>query len=391
MSIEQSHRRVVWSLFFYYPATIMYIGYSFLLTTLFSTIIPNSVFSLFKYICLCMFIMSILISRFSKRQILIVFWGVLLAILIFHSSGDSTIVLLIAFLLSSMNMRLSNVISIYFIINIILILITIIASLIGIIDNYSYVVNGSTRLAFGFLYTTDFAAHIFYLTLSFAFIIRKHINVFLSLIPACLGLIIFYFTRAKLDTILMLLITIALVCYQYTDLTYFKKLSIFMTIMPFSMALISVGLSWVYEPTNQLLARLDSILTNRLAMGHLALYEYPIKFFGQYISQNGSGGLSFDTGLTPAGSNLAYFFIDSAYIKTLLAFGIVFFLLYLFGMSRSIYLNIKKANYMLPILLGLICISSVIDQHMLEIAYNPFLISIMTAQLWEKEKVAVKA
>lgn len=159
--------------------------------------------------------------------------------------------------------------------------------------------------------------------------------------------------------------------------------------VPFVMALGSILFSFIFNPNNQIFTTFDKILTNRLAMGHLALYEYPVKFFGQYISQNGSGGLSFETGLTSKGTNLAYFFIDSSYIKILLGFGVVFFLIYLYGLSRSMYVNLGKENYMLPIILTIICISSVIDQHMLEVAYNPFLICIITTQFWEHERLAV--
>ncbi|AYG36892.1 hypothetical protein CFI14_16080 [Lactiplantibacillus pentosus] len=387
---KKNKRRVIPTRVFYLLGLSMYIFYSFLQTTLFSTIVPNVVFSLFKYGCLLLFSLSILTAKFSKQQILVVLFGVLLAILVFHNSGDSSALILIVFLLSSLNNDLSTVVRIYFVIALALTLGTIGSSLLGIIDNYSYVVNGSTRWAFGFLYTTDFAAHIFYLCLVFAYLVRKHINILYSLLPTLIGLVVFYFTRAKLDTILMIVITVALLFYKYGKLEILKKGRLIISSTPFIMAIVSVGLSIAFMPNNGLFSAVDRVLTNRLAMGHLALYEYPIKFFGQYISQNGSGGLSFQTGLTSTGTNLSYFFIDSSYIKMLLAFGVVFFLIYLFGLSRTIYLNLISDKYMMPIILVIFCVSSVIDQHMLEVAYNPFLICIVTTQFWRHERLAVK-
>lgn len=386
---ENSQRKVVPSTVFYYAATILYIVYSFLQTTLFSALFPNALFSLWKYVSLALFLLSILTAKLSKQQILVILLGGLLAILIFHNSGDSSILILMAFLLSSINAQLSPVVKIYFVLGLVLTIGTIGLSLVGVIDNYSYVVNGSTRWAFGFLYTTDFAAHIFYLSLVFAYLIRKRVNIVYSFVPAFLSLFVFYFAKAKLDTVLMIMITVALICYRYVNLSRLKTHRHLISTVPFVMGIFSVGVSWIYEPNNRIFSVVNDVLTNRLAMGHLALYEYPIKFFGQYISQNGSGGLSFETGLTSKGTNLAYFFIDSSYIKILLGFGVVFFLIYLYGLSRSMYVNLGKENYMLPIILTIICISSVIDQHMLEVAYNPFLICIITTQFWEHERLAV--
>lgn len=383
-------RRLVYSLVFYYLATILYIAYSFLQTTLFSATIENNVFSVAKYVCLGLFVLSILCAKYTNRQLLIVLWGTLLAIVIFHNSGDTNIIMLMLFLLASMNIHIEAVVNIYFVVALVLTLVTVGASVIGVIDNYAYVVSGSTRLAFGFIYTTDFAAHVFYLCLAFAYIVREKINIIYMLLPAVLSVVVFWFTKAKLDTILMITVTILMAFYRYGNLNFLNKKKWLLGFFPFAMMLVSIICSYFYNANSQVFSKIDTLLTNRLAMGHLALYEYPIKFFGQYISQHGSGGLSFDTGLTTHGANLAYFFIDSSYIKMLLAFGIVFFILYLFGMSRSIFLNLNQHNYLLPILLGIICVSSVIDQHLLEIAYNPFMICVMTAQMSKKGKVAVK-
>ncbi|RRK09165.1 hypothetical protein D1831_14320, partial [Lactiplantibacillus garii] len=84
---QVTKRRLVYSLVFYYLATILYIVYSFLQTTLFSSVIPNGIFSVAKYICLALFVLSILCSKYTDRQLLIALWGVLLGIFIFHNSG----------------------------------------------------------------------------------------------------------------------------------------------------------------------------------------------------------------------------------------------------------------------------------------------------------------
>lgn len=387
--VATSKRRLNYSLILYFLGTIVYIAYSFLQTTLFSTLLPNSVFTLGKYLALAFFVLRILTAKYNTKQIIIVVWGALLALLIFHSSGDTSILMLIAFILSSMNTNLDHTINIYLVIATILTLFTVGSSLIGVIANYSYVVSGATRYAFGFLYTTDFAAHVFYLCLAFAYIARTRINIVYVIIPTILSVVLFYFTRAKLDSILMVLISIVLAFYRYTDLKKIKAHHWILVIVPVVMMLISILSAFIYMPTNHIFAKVDSLLTNRLAMGHLALFEYPVKFFGQYIAQQGSGGASFQTGLTNDGINQSYFFIDSSYIKILLALGLVFLVVYMFGLSRAISTALKQKSYMISLILVIICVSSLIDQHLLEIAYNPFLICVLV-NCFTKDKVVVK-
>ncbi|MFC6260626.1 hypothetical protein [Levilactobacillus fujinensis] len=365
------------SLGIYYLGTFLYIAYTFLQTTLFSALIPNAVFSLAKYLCLALFVGRILTNRYSDRQLLGVFGGLLLAVLIYQNSGDTSIVVLMLFLLSSLNCRSSTVIKIYFWTALGLIALTIGSALVGIVDNYHYQVNGSTRYAFGFLYSTDFAAHIFYLCLAYVYVRGKRLKKLEFLIPVVLAILVFLLTKAKLDTALLILILLAAMDYRRLSNTQMKKFDRWLYLFPVLMAALSIGASWLFTPTNTIFVKIDGFFTHRLAMGHLALYEYPMRWFGQYVFQQGSGGLTFPTGLTTAGTNLSYFFIDSSYIKVLLSFGIVFLGCYLFGLSHAIRFNVEHQAYLLPLVLVIICISSIIDHHLLDIAYNPFVICVL--------------
>ncbi|MFC6260646.1 hypothetical protein [Levilactobacillus fujinensis] len=370
-------RELNWSLGAYYLGTFIYIIYTFLQTTLFSTLVPNALFSMAKYICLALFIIRILTNKYIDKQLLIILSGLLMSILIYQSSGDTSIIVLMTFLLSSFNCKLRDVVRIYFWIALVLSVVTIASSLVGVLSNYHYLVNGSTRYALGFLYTTDFAAHIFYLCLTYVYVRGKNLRNVELLIPIVLAALVFLFTRAKLDTLLLFLVLLAAIDYRRLSNLQMKKFNRWLYLFPVFMAFLSVVLSWLFSPTNSIFVKLDSIFTHRLAMGHLALYEYPIRWFGQYISQQGSGGLTFPTGLTPDGINLSYFFIDSSYIKMLLGFGVVFLVFYLSGMINAIRFNVEHQEYLLPLVLGIICISSIIDHHLLDIAYNPFVICVL--------------
>ncbi|WP_143461865.1 hypothetical protein [Levilactobacillus enshiensis] len=375
--LKHPQRMARLSLGIYYLGTVLYLVYTFLQTTLFSAVVPNAVFSLAKYLCLAIFVVRILTNRYDERQVLLLFGGLLLAVLIYQNSGDTSIVVLMLFLLSSLNCRSRIIVEIYFWTALALIAVTIGSALVGVIDNYHYQVNGSVRYAFGFLYSTDFAAHIFYLCLAYVYIRGRQLRKLEFFIPVVLAALVFLLTRAKLDTALLILILLAAMDYRRLSNQQMKKFDRWLYLFPVLMAALSIGASWLFTPTNGILVKIDDFFTHRLAMGHLALYEYPLRWFGQYVFQQGSGGLTFPTGLTTTGTNLAYFFIDSSYIKVLLSFGIVFLGLYLFGMSHAIRFNVAHQAYLLPLVLVIVCISSIIDHHLLDIAYNPFVVCVL--------------
>lgn len=375
--LKHPQRMLQWSLGIYYLGTLLYMAYTFLQTTLFSALIPNAAFSLAKYLCLAIFVVRILTNKYDDRQLMIVFGGLLLAVLIYQNSGDTSIVVLMLFLLSSLNCRSGGVVKLYFWTALALMAVTIGSALVGVLDNYQYQVNGSVRYAFGFLYSTDFAAHIFYLCLAYVYIRGRRLRKLEFAIPVVLAALVYVLTKAKLDTALLILVLLAAMDYRRLSNSQMKKFDRGLYLFPVIMATLSIGASWLFTPTNDVFVKVDDFFTHRLAMGHLALYEYPMRWFGQYVFQQGSGGLSFPTGLTTTGANLAYFFIDSSYVKVLLSFGLVFLGLYLFGLSRAIRINVDRQAYLLPLVLVIICISSIIDHHLLDIAYNPFVICIL--------------
>ena len=69
------------------------------------------------------------------------------------------------------------------------------------------------------------------------------------------------------------------------------------------------------------MVKIDSVLSQRLMVSHKVWSEYSIKPFGQFIEEQGWGGVADPTGIDPA----KYFFIDDMYIRMLFEYGIIVF------------------------------------------------------------------
>ena len=111
--------------------------------------------------------------------------------------------------------------------------------------------------------------------------------------------------------------------------------------------------------------KLDSNLSQRLSFSKKGIEVYGISIFGQYIPMQGNGGS------TQTPSN--YFFLDSSYISILLQYGLIIFIVILIIWGMIGLRARKEKDWVLLWILAMIAFQSLMEQHLMDISYNPFL------------------
>ena len=97
-------------------------------------------------------------------------------------------------------------------------------------------------------------------------------------------------------------------------------------------------------------------------MGKRGLKQFGLSLFGKDVPMEGMGGSLKHT--------KPYFFIDCSYLFILLRYGVLFLGIVFIIYGAICYKYREDTALMLAILL--LAVSSAIDQHLLEDAYNPF-------------------
>lgn len=97
-------------------------------------------------------------------------------------------------------------------------------------------------------------------------------------------------------------------------------------------------------------------------MGKSGLKQFGLSLFGKDVPMEGMGGSLQHT--------KPYFFIDCSYLFVLLRYGVLFLGIVFVIYGVTCYKRREDTALMLTILL--LAVSSAIDQHLLEEAYNPF-------------------
>lgn len=302
----------------------------------------------------------------------------------FIHTGYLSLAAVLILILGAKNVPFERLIQVYCWIAGIIILITMVSSQLGLVENLVYVRGTTSRISFGFNYPTDFTAHIFYFVMGYCYLRRTRLTY--PELAAILGLSIFslIFCDARTNAICLLLAFLVFLYFRIRHSTSEKSGNqytinpIFSQLLTFSMPLCAsfiIGLTFLYhnQPDNVVLSTINDLLSGRLHWGSVGLERYGIHLFGSAFEMVGWGGkLGRPAEL--------YFFLDSSYVLILIRYGIMMFLAVMAIFIASSRRAEKRKDIYLMWILALIFLQCMFEHHMLEIAYNPFLFFVFAKQ-----------
>ncbi|UNC21723.1 hypothetical protein [Latilactobacillus sakei] len=350
----------------------LYIAYEFLKSTTFA--IPGVLeYPIYAIAFIFVGIKAIYFDKYTFRSFIeILLLGMIGAIVSYHVKSD-TILMFTIFCIGANNIDFDKIIKVYVIEMIFLLIVIGLLSKYGFIMNYTYFRDGHLRNSFGTNYPTDFAAHVFYVVLGIIYLLREKFNIILAIMLFLLSAWVLFTTNSRLDGYLtMILVVILYLYYLYT-----KKHSLKLPVITCASVIIGFMvinlITYHYNAADSYNVMLNKLMSGRLYLGNLAFNRYPLSLFGVKIQQIGFGGFN-GYMLSAAANRSNYFFIDSSFVNMLLSYGILFSTVILYKITTKLYYLIKHNEYIIPLLFVFITISSVIDQHLLELVYDPFIL-----------------
>lgn len=248
-------------------------------------------------------------------------------------------------------------------------------SLTGAVRDLTYVKDKTYRHSFGICYPTDFAAHGIYLLLSI-WVVYENIPVMIGIIAMLLFAAFQYrYCYTECSEIVAVLSAVGMAYVWLVSRIKDKKsliakftwcidqlLTVFMGIC----AGIIIWMSFKCGDEYPLLQKIDSIISGRLTLAQRAFREYGIKYFGTAFDMVGFGSETV--------RRSGYNFVDSSFCLILVRYGMAVLaavLVIYFLVERK---ALRSGKRKLMVAFALISIHSVIEHHLLELAYNPFLL-----------------
>ncbi len=336
----------------------------------------------------------VLFDTYTRKMFFLVITVFFCAGLIYINSGYFSVMIWLLIVIGAKDVPFSKLLKVYLLLNISIFVLTVCASFMDIIENLAYDTgNRGIRNSFGYIYVTDFAAHVFFCVLIAFYLGCNHLRWFHYFLTCVLAGVVFYFCNAKLDTTCILIVVVLFGIHNILkkqsmneqsdkkevgltsnlfEVNYFKWTKAYccwkkicvcvgICIMPI-LAILAFMLSYQYNSSNEIMVNIDAFSTGRVSISNIGLREYGVKLFGQDIPMVGFGGT------TEAPKD--YFFIDCSYLNILLRYGIIFLVFILVVYSYICIKNRDNTEFLFLIII--LAISSIIDHHLLETAYNPF-------------------
>ena len=369
----QAHYRQLYGFIF-----AIYLTSVTLQTTTFNVMIPHKLGILVELTTLAALLL-LMVGSTALTPLQIIGEVSLLALvaLVTVTAGAHYLMPTVVLVLAARNVPFRQILRIYVGVVGIILLLAFIAAEVGLIKNITFVTDSGVRQSFGVVYTTDFAAHIFYLCAAYLYLLARHFRP-IALIPVFLGLVVIYqYTQTMTDTLALLILIGLYLIYVYRRRLRWSGLSLRYNflVLPIASALI-IGLSNIFNYQDKLLVTLNDALSTRLALGNNALLAYGVKVFGQGpIPINGWGGDRVTT-FTNGVGDATYFFIDASFLNMLIAYGVLFTIVVIAGITWFLYRRTRHHDYLLPAIFAAIAISSMFDQHFLEVTYNVFILML---------------
>lgn len=362
----------------YFTAFTLYLVIAFLKTTMITDYLSVHLLNYGAYLSMGILAFKwLFFSRFTKRQLIFEAIVLIFAGLSWIKSGDPLGFYMAAFVITARGQDFKELIKWYVILTTIMLVLTVVLAEINVIRNLSYLRAAHVRYAFGVVYPTDFASHVFYLMLAYCYLWFHSLNYqnYLGLLVVA-GLL-YYFANARLDTILILVIIPVMIVARKKQYTNFDREGLLNYSWMFTgvSAYLAIVAAIFYSP-NGLLSLLNRLLSSRLVLSHTGFTKYGVSLIGQKVKEYGWGGAQGFKNFNVGGQLHQYFMLDSSFIRLLLIYGVVFFLITVGAASYAGLRALKVDNFALVAIFLLVALSCLIDQHMLELAYNPFYLAI---------------
>lgn len=288
-------------------------------------------------------------------------------------------------ILGARNIEAKKILKMYLLITVPFFMLTVGASLLGLIDNLVFYRNDTSdpvRYAMGFVYVTNFCAHLFFFCAAYAFMRGKAIKYVEILVLAAIGVICYTISSGRNSTICIAVLVLVLILGKLSenkiDGKSVKAFDYFMPVFMPVLAVISIVLALIYNPNNSFMVSLNRMMGHRPSMDQEAFKRFDVTLLGQNFKQRLFGGES------SIGFPDNYFFIDCSYVSVLLEMGVLALIAILLIGFMITYRECKKKSYITAAIFCVVALHCFIEKNVLNISYNPFFI-LLFAGIGEHE------
>jgi len=353
---------------------------AFLITSTYTDYFSNHLLHTLMFAGLALVLLKIFLFDDLDLKWLAIDAIVLILLLItWRTSKEFSLFSMGIFVLGARNVDFKRIIKIYFYAGMLLLAFVVISAMGGLIRNLVYRrdMTNIVRQSFGIAYPTDFAAHVLYLILAYAYLKFGKIKWYDYAVFLAAAVFLVKFSDARLSAYAIILSIPVLWIGQraQTDHLLSRFIASFYWTVPILSAYLVIIASYFFTPSNKILTKVNNASSGRLFLGHKAISEYGFSMFGKQIIEHGWGGANGVKMSQNAPAN--YFFVDSSFLRMTILYGIIMAIIILLAMTKISWESFQKGSFALASIIVIVSVSAMVEQRLLDLAYDPFLIALL--------------
>lgn len=336
-----------------------------------------------RYTCYMIFLIKIFhdFKKGSKITISIII-AVFLAFIVVASSKNRSIIFLVLIFIALRNMDFDKLIKISFKIFMALFLVVISFAMIGILPNWEFSRGNTTRYALGFIYATDAIGMYLVTILMFFYIKKDHSTKTELLILETINVFMYSYTNGRVSFFLISFVLFIqfISRFNITKKIFYKDyiqkgLELVCNTLPIILFLGIHILVIMYANNNVIANKANKLISDRIKLTYQAYRNYDVNMFGNDIKWQGWGGYGYIE--QEESEEFTYNFVDSSYARLVLDYGVVLSCIVICAYREVLIRNYNNKNYWLVFTIIFILIWSFIEQYIINLGRNVFVLSFI--------------
>ncbi len=352
-------------LFFFIGVILYYSTFFVELTVLTDTWDLNTpVFKAIRLLSYLLFVLVIL-HELVLRKTLVLFCIVLPIIGLCALYGDdNSVIYMLLMMMAGLCTTSRKWIAAVMWLQIICLVVVISFSAVGIFEDVLYISEDRVRHCLGFFWTTTPALLAFFVSCALIYLRADRISWIELLGIEIVQVVLFVLTDSKMCfAVATLLVLLAAFLKLGTMRKFLHQCSRLTVILPTLCCVVSIAAQAMYNEDSSMWQRANEFFNKRLALGHAALDEYGVTFFGQFIKWVGN---------TQRTQGLDYNYVDNSYLQIMLTNGLLFLIIIVIIYTAVLVRAVKQRELYTVMVVSLILLLSMTEPRLWNWTFNPF-------------------
>lgn len=331
----------------------------------------------------------IIIENTFKRELLI---GLIAVGMCFSlgmlCSANKTMVLYFLLIMAASGLSSSLVLRISFIIQTVIFSMTILCSQIGLAVDFDFSSETRIRHGLGFAWTTTGSILFFYMVLQYVYLRKRNASIMEYVILEAVNYLLYRFTDSRM-AFLMTTLYLLFFCMERLFRHPWKiseMVGNLFCLAPTVISIVSLLAFQFYQEGSSLWDKLNSVLSDRLALGSRAIHQYGYTLFGQKIKWVGYS-------IQNPQMTVDYNYVDCSYLQLALQYGLIFLCIVIIFYTIILFKAVKSRDYYLVWTVLFVMGLSITEPRLMQFAFNPFpilLLCLFHVSMEKKKKIQLR-